>query len=42
MKILDALLCLFCMAGALAGYFLIAPPLSLAVIALCLAFAAWT
>jgi hypothetical protein len=30
------------MAGALAGYFLLAPPLSFVVIGLCLAFAAWT
>ena len=30
------------MAGALAGYFLLAPPLSLVVIGLCLAFAAWS
>jgi len=30
------------MAGALAGFFLLTPPLSLVVIALCLAFAAWT
>jgi hypothetical protein len=42
MKILDALLYLFCIAGALAGYFLLAPPLSFAVIGLCVAFAAWT
>ena len=42
MKILDALLYLLCMAGALAGYFLLTPPLSLVVIGLCLAFAAWS
>ena len=42
MKSLDDLLYLFGIAGALAGYFLLAPPLSLAVIGLCLAFAAWT
>ena len=30
------------MAGALAGYFLFAPPLSFAVIGLCVAFAVWT
>jgi hypothetical protein len=41
-KILDALLYLLCLAGALAGYFVLAPPLSFAVISLCLAFAAWT
>ena len=42
MKSLDVLLYLLCMAGALAGYFLLAPPLSLVVIGLCLAFAVWS
>ena len=42
MKSLDVLLYLLCMAGALAGYFLLAPPLSFVVIGLCLAFAVWT
>ena len=42
MKILDVLLYLLCMAGALAGYFLLAPPLSFVVIGLCLAFAVWS
>ena len=32
MKILDTLLYLLCMAGALAGYFLLTPPLSFVVI----------
>ena len=42
MKSLDVLLYLLCMAGALAGYFLLAPPLSFVVIGLCLAFALWS
>ncbi len=42
MKILDTLLYALCAAGALAGYFYLAPPLSLVVIGLCAAFAAWT
>jgi hypothetical protein len=42
MKILDTVLYLLCMAGALAGYFLLTPPLSFVVIGLCLAFAALT
>ncbi len=40
MKILDILLYLLCMAGALAAYFLLTPPLSFVAICLCLAFAA--
>jgi hypothetical protein len=39
MNSLDVLLYLLCMAGALAGYFLLAPPLSFVVIGLSLPFA---
>jgi hypothetical protein len=42
MKALDVLLYLLCLAAALAGYFLLAPPLSFVVIGLSLAFAAWS
>ena len=42
MKFLDTLVYLLCVAGALAGYFVLTPPLSFVVICLCLAFAAWT
>ena len=42
MKSLDVLIYLLCMAGALAGYFLLAPPLSFVVIGVCLAFALWS
>jgi hypothetical protein len=42
MKSLDVLLYLLCMAGALAGYFLFAPPLSLVVIGLGLGLAVWS
>jgi hypothetical protein len=33
---------LFCVAGALAGYFLLVPPLSWSAVGLCAVFAAWT
>lgn len=39
---IDALIYLFCIAGTLAGYFLLAPPLSFVVIGLCAVFAAWS
>jgi len=42
MKILDTVLYILCLAGSLAGYFYLAPPHSLLVIGLCLAFGAWT
>jgi Type IV secretory pathway, VirD4 components len=42
MKILDALICAVCLAGTLAGYFLLVPPVSFGVIGLCAAFAAWS
>jgi len=42
MKTLDSILYALCAAGALAGYFFLAPPLSLAVIGICAVFAAWT
>lgn len=42
MKPLDSLLYVLCLAGTLAGYFFLAPLLSLIVIALCALFAAWT
>jgi hypothetical protein len=41
-KSTDVLLYLLCMAGALAGYFLFAPPLSLVVIGLGLGLAVWS
>jgi len=42
MKIVDSILFLLCVAGALAGYFLLAPPVSFVVIALCALFGAWS
>ena len=42
MKTLDSILYALCAAGALAGYFFLASPLSPAVIALCAIFAVWT
>ncbi len=42
MKFTDSCIFLLCIAGALAGYFLLAPPLSLAIIALCALFGAWS
>ena len=42
MKIIDGLICIACIAGALVGYFLLVPPLSFAVIGLCSVFAAWS
>jgi hypothetical protein len=42
MRAIDSVIYLFCIAGALAGYFLLAPPLSLVVIGLCAVFAAWS
>ena len=42
MKLIDSCICLLCLAGALSGYFLLAPPISLAVIALCAVFGAWS
>ncbi len=42
MKIADTILFLMCVIGALAGYFLLAPPLSLVVLGLCAAFGAWS
>lgn len=42
MKLIDSCICLLCVTGALAGYFLLAPPLSLAVIGLCAVFGAWS
>lgn len=41
MKILDSLLILLCLAGTLAAYLLLSPPLSYSVIALCALFGAW-
>ncbi len=41
MKILDSLLSLLCLAGTLAAYFLLTPPLSYLVIILCAIFGAW-
>lgn len=41
MKGIDTVLYFFCLVGALAGYFLLAPPFSWLVIGLCAAFAAW-
>jgi len=41
MKTADSLLYLLCTLGALAGYFLLVPPVSFAVIGVCLIFAAW-
>lgn len=42
MRTLDLLLYVLSAAGALAGYFYLAPPLSLVVVGLCAAFAVWT
>ena len=42
MKIFDSILFLFCVVGALAGYFLLAPPLSFVVIGLCASFGTWS
>ncbi len=41
MKILDTILTLSCVAGSLAAYFLLSPPLSYLVIALCAIFGVW-
>ena len=41
MKTSDLLVYLFCIAGTLAAYFLLTPPLSLIVIGFCALFAAW-
>jgi len=41
MKILDSLLTMFCVIGSLAAYFLLPPPLSYMVIAVCAIFGAW-
>ena len=41
MKILDSLLTLLSLAGALAAYFLLTPPLSYVVMAICAIFGAW-
>jgi len=42
MKAIDSLLYVLCLAGALVGYFLLIPPVSLIVIALCTIFATWS
>ena len=42
MKLSDLLVYLFCIAGTLAGYFLLAPPVSWATIGICAVFAVWT
>lgn len=42
MKLADTFLYVFCLAGAIAGYLLLTPPLSIVVIGLCALFAAWT
>lgn len=42
MKIADTIVFVMCVIGALAGYFLLAPPLSFVVIGLCASFAAWS
>ncbi len=41
MKILDSLLTLLCITGSLAAYFLLSPPLSYLVVALCAILGAW-
>lgn len=41
MKLLDSLLILLCIIGSLAAYFLLSPPLSYLLIALCAVFGAW-
>jgi hypothetical protein len=38
----DLLICILGIAGALAGYFLLAPPLSWAAVGICAAFTVWT
>jgi hypothetical protein len=42
MKATDVLIYVFCIAGALAGHFLLIPPLSWAAVGICAIFAAWT
>ena len=42
MKASDLLIYVLCIAGALAGYFLLQPPLSWAAVGICAVFAAWT
>jgi hypothetical protein len=42
MKTSDLLVYLFYIAGTLAGYFLLAPPVSWAAVGICAVFAAWT
>ena len=42
MKASDLLIYVFCIVGALAGYFLLAPPLSWAAVGICAVFAVWT
>ena len=41
MNPLDLLLYVLCVAGILAGYFFLAPPFSVAVVALCVVFGVW-
>lgn len=42
MKIIDALIFMVCIAGSMAGYLLLTPPISIAVIGLCAMFAIWS
>jgi hypothetical protein len=42
MKASDVLICVFCIAGALAAHFLLMPPLSWAAVGICAVFTAWT
>ena len=42
MKASDVLIYVFCIAGALAGHFLLMPPLSWAAVGICAIFTAWT
>ena len=42
MKASDVLIYVFCIVGALAGHFLLMPPLSWAAVGICAIFAAWT
>jgi hypothetical protein len=42
MKIADTIVFVMCVIGALAGYFLLAPPLSFVVVGLCASFGAWS
>ena len=42
MKAIDLLIFLLCIVGALAGYFLLIPPLSFVVVGLCALFAVWS